>query len=92
MSWTIYVALAISTIAYLQPVSIFMCRLYKIIKPRRGGYQMVKWRLQEIGSRRPSVCPRRIGSQTTNAVGLNLVFYERHDPEQVLGEKNLKIS
>ena len=80
MSWTIYVALAISTITYLQPVSIFMCRLYKIIKPRRGGYQIAapgNWVTPSVClSVRPSVCPGRIVFQGTNAVWLNVAFYE----------------
>ena len=77
MSWTIYVALAISTITYLQPVSIFMCRLYKIIKPRKGGYQIAAPENWVTPSVCLSVCPSEANRLPNyNAVGLNLIFYE----------------
>ena len=47
------------------------------IKPRRGGYQIAApGNCVRRPSVRPSVCPKRIGSKTTTAVGLNLIFYE----------------
>ena len=51
-----------------------------LIKPRRGGYQIAapgNWVTPSVClSVRPSVCPRRIVFQGTNAVWLNVAFYE----------------
>ena len=61
--------------------SLLVCILYCIYylgiifyRPRRGGYHIA---VQEIEDAvRPSVRPRRINFQDTNAVGLYLAFYE----------------
>ena len=57
-----------------------LVKITKIIKPRRDGFQIAapgNW------ARRQFVCPRRMGSQTTNAVEMRCVFNEKRNKGNV---------